>query len=61
MRDMPMTTDMDLETTTRGRAELTGYAVEAIDGEVGSVDESTYEASGSYLVVDTGPWIFRQR
>jgi hypothetical protein len=44
-----------------GRAELTGYAVEAIDGEVGSVDESTYEASGSYLVVDTGPWIFRQR
>ncbi len=60
MRDMPMTTDMDLETTTRGRAELTGYAVEAIDGEVGSVDESTYEASGSYLVVDTGPWIFRQ-
>ncbi len=44
-----------------GRAELTGYAVEAMDGEIGSVDESTHEASGSYLVVDTGPWIFGKR
>lgn len=41
--------------------KLTGYAVEAIDGEIGSVDEATYEASGSYVVVGTGPWIFGKK
>jgi hypothetical protein len=38
--------------------DLTGYSVEATDGKIGKVDEATYETGGSYLVVDTGPWIF---
>ena len=43
---------------TGSRADLTGYDVEATDGSIGSVDEATYEVGGSYVVVDTGPWIF---
>ena len=38
--------------------DLTGYSVEAVDGKIGKVDEATYEVGGSYLIVDTGPWIF---
>jgi hypothetical protein len=41
--------------------DLTGYSVEAIDGSIGKVDEATYEASKSYIVVDTGPWIFGKK
>jgi hypothetical protein len=38
--------------------DLTGFSVEATDGGIGKVDEATYETSRSYIVVDTGPWIF---
>jgi hypothetical protein len=38
--------------------DLTGFKVEARDGGIGKVDEATYEAGGSFVVVDTGPWIF---
>jgi hypothetical protein len=41
--------------------DLTGFTVEAIDGKIGKVDESTNEATGSYIVVDTGPWIFGKK
>ena len=41
--------------------DLTGYKVEGTDGSVGKVDEATYEAGGSYLVVDTGPWILGRK
>jgi hypothetical protein len=41
--------------------DLTGFEVEARDGGIGKVDEATYEASGSFVVVDTGPWIFGKR
>ncbi|HYY32621.1 MAG TPA: hypothetical protein VE693_03440 [Gaiellaceae bacterium] len=41
--------------------DLTGFSVEAIDGSIGKVDEATYETSRSYLVVDTGPWIFGKK
>ena len=41
--------------------DLTGYSVEANDGGIGKVDEATYEASRSYIVVDTGPWIFGKK
>ena len=44
-----------------GDIDLTGYSVEAADGGIGKVDEATYEAGGSYLVVDTGPWIFGKK
>jgi hypothetical protein len=39
-------------------ADLVGYDVEATDGHIGRVDEATYELGSSYLVVDTGLWVF---
>ena len=41
--------------------DLVGYSVEAVDGGIGKVDEATYEASHSYIVVDTGPWILGKK
>jgi hypothetical protein len=41
--------------------DLTGYKVEAIDGSIGKVDDATYEAGSSFLIVDTGPWIFGKK
>jgi hypothetical protein len=41
--------------------DLAGFTVEAIDGKIGKVDEATQEAGGSYIVVDTGPWIFGKK
>src|SRR6476646_11831570 len=37
------------------------YGVEARDGSIGKVDDATYEVGSSYLVVDTGPWIFGKK
>ena len=41
--------------------DITGFKVQAVDGEIGSVDEATYDIGASYLVVDTGPWIFGKK
>jgi hypothetical protein len=41
--------------------DIIGFDVQATDGKIGSVDEATYEASQSYIVVDTGPWIFGKK
>jgi hypothetical protein len=41
--------------------DLSGYHVEGVDGEIGSVDETTYEIGADALVVDTGPWIFGKK
>jgi hypothetical protein len=41
--------------------DLTGFKVEARDGSIGKVDESMHEAGGSFIVVDTGPWIFGKK
>ena len=41
--------------------DLTGFTVEARDGKIGKVDEATHEAGGSFIVVDTGPWIFGKK
>jgi hypothetical protein len=41
--------------------DMSGFTVEAIDGKIGKVDESTQEAGGSFVVVDTGPWIFGKK
>jgi hypothetical protein len=46
---------------TSANVDLTGYKVEARDGSIGKVDEATYEAGGSFVVVDTGPWIFGKK
>ena len=44
-----------------GRFDLTGWAVEAEDGHLGKVDEATYDVGRSYVVVDTGFWIFGKK
>ncbi|MCW2879055.1 MAG: hypothetical protein JWQ95_3155 [Sphaerisporangium sp.] len=41
--------------------DVVGYHVEAADGKIGTVDEATYEVGESYLIVDTGPWIFGKK
>ena len=41
--------------------DITGYKVEALDGSIGKVDRATYQTKGSYIVVDTGPWIFGKK
>jgi hypothetical protein len=41
--------------------ELIGFEVEAVDGSVGKIDEAAFEVGGSYIVVDTGPWIFGRK
>ena len=46
--------------TWRG-TDLRGYKIDALDGEIGSVDEATDQMGGSHLVVDTGPWIFGRK
>ncbi|MGW4855946.1 PRC-barrel domain-containing protein [Streptomyces sp. NPDC004288] len=38
--------------------DLTGYKVEATDGSIGKVDKHSDQLDDSYLVVDTGVWIF---
>jgi hypothetical protein len=46
---------------TLGSTDVTGYSVEATDGGIGKVDEATKESGSSYLIVDTGPWIFGKK
>ena len=41
--------------------DLTGYDVEATDGSIGTIDESTNETDAAYVVVDTGFWIFGKK
>src|SRR3954468_6187247 len=41
--------------------DLSGFTVEAIDGKIGKVDEATNDVGASFIVVDTGPWIFGKK
>jgi hypothetical protein len=41
--------------------DLTGFGVEALDGGIGKIDEATHDVGSSYIVVDTGPWIFGKK
>ena len=41
--------------------DLTGYEVEATDGPIGKIDMATHDVGASYIVVDTGPWIFGRK
>jgi hypothetical protein len=41
--------------------DISGFKVHAADGEIGSVDEATYDTGSSFIVVDTGPWIFGKK
>jgi hypothetical protein len=41
--------------------DLTGYHVEAVDGSIGKIDAARADDGESYIVVDTGPWIFGKK
>jgi len=41
--------------------DVTGFSIEALDGGIGKVDECTNDVAGSFVVVDTGPWIFGKK
>jgi hypothetical protein len=41
--------------------DVKGFDVEAADGSIGKIDEATYDVGSSYVVVDTGPWIFGRK
>jgi len=44
-----------------GSTDVVGYGVEALDGSIGKIDETTNDAGSAYIVVDTGPWIFGKK
>jgi hypothetical protein len=41
--------------------KLVGYKIEAIDGDIGKIDQANTEIGAQSIVVDTGPWIFGQK
>jgi hypothetical protein len=41
--------------------DLTDFSVEARDGGIGKVDEASNDVGASYIVVDTGMWIFGKK
>ena len=41
--------------------DIQGFKVKATDGDVGKIDEATYEVGAAYVVVDTGPWILGRK
>ena len=49
--DQTMAKPMDVE----------GFEVAATDGDIGKIDEATYDVGSAYIVVDTGPWIFGRK
>jgi hypothetical protein len=44
-----------------GTGDLIGYGVEALDGSIGKIDESSNDVGASFVIVDTGPWIFGKK
>jgi hypothetical protein len=64
MTDRRTSTVMDTYTYTDpawSTMNLGGFSVEATDGGIGKVDETTHEVGSGFLVVDTGPWIFGRK
>ena len=49
------------DATVWGDADIVGYDVEATDGSIGKIDESSALAGSAYIVVDTGFWIFGKK
>ena len=56
------TTDMwTYRLPTWNDTDLAGFEVEATDGDIGKIDESSREVGAAYIVVDTGPWILGKK
>jgi hypothetical protein len=53
----PWTYGRDVETPGDGR-DVVGFDVEATDGSIGTIERATYDVGASYVLVDTGPWVF---
>jgi hypothetical protein len=49
------------ETMSPSTDAITGFAVEAVDGHIGHIDEASTEVGAGFIVVDTGPWIFGRK
>jgi hypothetical protein len=49
------------DTARRQATDLVGFQVVATDGAIGNIDAATYDVGGSYIVVDTGFWIFGKK
>jgi hypothetical protein len=56
-----MDTDLWTYPEAVGRLDVTDFEVIAADGSIGKVDESINEPGASYLLVDTGVWIFGKK
>lgn len=41
--------------------DISGYKVEALDGEIGKVDHATMEMDKSYLVANVGSWLIGKK
>ena len=41
--------------------DVEGFKVAATDGDIGKIDEASYDVGSSYIVVDTGPWILGRK
>ena len=54
-------TEQPSATTGPGDLDLAGYSVHATDGDIGTIDEASYDVGSARLVVDTGPWIFGRK
>ena len=42
-------------------SDVVGFRVEATDGHIGKIDSASATVGNSWLVVDTGPWIFGKK
>jgi hypothetical protein len=49
------------DSTLGSGSQIIGFRVEATDGHIGKIDEASTLVGDSYLVVDTGPWIFGKK
>jgi hypothetical protein len=49
------------DTTRSQTTDLVGFQVVATDGAIGNLDAATYDVGGSYIVVNTGFWIFGKK
>lgn len=41
--------------------DIQGFKVKATDGDIGKIDEATYDVGSAFVVVDTGPWILGRK
>jgi hypothetical protein len=46
---------------TTETTDLVGFQVVAPDGAIGNIDAATHDVGESYIVVDTGVWIFGKK